>query len=103
MSVTGGRVVVTPGEAQPYKVVLEHERTSDTEHAVATMREGEAFMRSEMPVRPAGALSFGSARESPSVRDAVGNRNPENEIAPISEQIEDRAKIVCSPLPENPE
>lgn len=28
MTVTGGRVVVTPGEAQPYKVVLKHEQTT---------------------------------------------------------------------------
>lgn len=47
MTVTGGRVVLTPGKAMPYKVVLEHERTNDTEHAFATVRAGEAFIRAE--------------------------------------------------------
>ena len=63
MTVTGGRVVVTPGEAQPYKVVLEHEETDDTEHPVATVSEGETYIRSKRP-RPA-AFGFGGSRESP--------------------------------------
>jgi hypothetical protein len=63
MTVTGGRVVVTPGEAQPYKVVLEHEQANDTEHPVATVSEGEIYIRSKRP-RPA-AFDFGGSRESP--------------------------------------
>jgi uncharacterized Zn-finger protein len=65
-AVTGGRVVVTPGEVQPYKVVLEHAHMNDTEHAFGSMREGEAFIRSEMPVVSEGAF-FGAAgaREAP--------------------------------------
>jgi hypothetical protein len=64
MTVTSGRVVVTPGEVKPYKVVLEHARTNDTEHAVATVREGEAFIRSELPAGPAGAFAFGGGRKT---------------------------------------
>jgi hypothetical protein len=63
MTVTGGRVVVTPGEAQPYKVVLEHEHTDDTEHPVATVSEGEIYIRSKRP--PGAAFGFGGPRESP--------------------------------------
>jgi hypothetical protein len=65
MSVTGGRVVVTPGEALPYKVVLEHEQTNDTEHPVSTVSEGELYIRSRRPLPAAGAFDFGGLRESP--------------------------------------
>jgi hypothetical protein len=44
-----GRVVVTPDEEQPYKVVLEHQHQADTEHAVASVREGEALIREHLP------------------------------------------------------
>jgi hypothetical protein len=78
MSVTGGRVVVTPGQAQPYKVVLEHDRTSDTEHPVSTVSEGEIYIRSKRPVPAIGSLHFGGSRESPVERrtllpDGVGS------------------------------
>jgi hypothetical protein len=65
MTVTSGRVVITPGEVKPYKVVLGHSRANDSEHAVATVREGEAFIRSELPAGPAGAFAFGGPRETP--------------------------------------
>ena len=48
------RVVITPGEEQPYKVVLEHGEDGSSEHPVATIREGEALIRansSEPPPR----------------------------------------------------
>jgi hypothetical protein len=72
MTATGGRMVLTPGEVQPYKVVLEHAQSNDTEHAFATMREGEAFIRSELPVTPAAAFDFGagSLRKSPALPGA---------------------------------
>jgi hypothetical protein len=50
MAATSGRVVVTPEQIQPYKVVLEHAHSNDTEHAVASVREGEAIIRSEVPI-----------------------------------------------------
>jgi hypothetical protein len=63
MTVTRARVVVTPGEAQPYKVVLEHEQTADTEHPVSTVSEGEIYIRSQGS--PRTAFDFGGSRESP--------------------------------------
>jgi hypothetical protein len=74
MTVTGGRVVVTPGEAQPYKVVLEHDQGNDTEHPVSTMREGELYIRSKGPLPASGAFDFGSRRESP--LDRTGGTDP---------------------------
>ena len=65
MIASRGHVVVTPGEAQPYKVVLEHDRTSDTEHPVSTVSEGEIYIRSKRPVPAIGSLHFGGSRESP--------------------------------------
>ena len=59
MTVTGARVVVTAGEARPYKVVLEHERTNDTEHPVSTVRVGELLIQSKRPQVAAGAFDFG--------------------------------------------
>ena len=47
-----GRVVLTPEGALPYKVVLEHEGQADTEHEVATVREGEALIRENLPEPP---------------------------------------------------
>jgi hypothetical protein len=63
VAVTRGQVVVTPGEAKLYKVVLELLQTKDTEHPVSSVREGEAFIRSKGAV--AGAFRFESARETP--------------------------------------
>ncbi len=45
MRVTRGRIVITPGQKQPYKVVLEHECGQLTEHSVDTMRQGEDLIR----------------------------------------------------------
>ena len=52
MPATRGRVVQTRGDKKPYKVVLEHEDGEDTEHAVTTMREGEALIKAETPKPP---------------------------------------------------
>ena len=49
---TGGRVVQTPATKKRYKVVLQHENGADTEHAVETMREGEALIRKKTPQPP---------------------------------------------------
>jgi hypothetical protein len=65
MTVTGGRVVVTPGGAHPYKVVLEHETTGDTEHPVSTVSEGEFYIRSKRPLSSTRAFDFGSSRVTP--------------------------------------
>ena len=53
MSSTAGRVVGTPGAAMPYKVILSLENGKTTEHAFATIREAEDFIRRNTP-RPLG-------------------------------------------------
>jgi hypothetical protein len=55
MGVIGGRVVLTEDGQHPYKVVLEYEGDAgESEHPVATMREGERLIkeRSPMPAAP---------------------------------------------------
>lgn len=52
MAATSGRIVQTPTKKKPYKVVLRHEGSGDTEQAVETMREGEALIRDETPAPP---------------------------------------------------
>lgn len=52
MLLKNSRIVVTPGEKQPYKVVLERETKGVSEHPVSTMREGEALIRDNEPTRP---------------------------------------------------
>lgn len=76
MTVTGGRPVVTPGEVEPYKVVLEHAQTNDTEHAVASMREGEALIRSSQAPAEPDVFDFGSARGAPQDDTDMGKRPP---------------------------
>lgn len=49
MLLRSSRIVVTPGQAQPYKVVLERETKGISEHPVATIREGEALIRTNLP------------------------------------------------------
>ena len=63
MSAIRGRVVRTPTKAKPYKIVLEFAGSDDTEHPVATMREGEALIRTRLPGRPRRNTS----RDRPSV------------------------------------
>jgi hypothetical protein len=52
MAETTGRVVTTPDEPKPYKVVLDHERQKDTELPVATVREGEALLKEKGATPP---------------------------------------------------
>ena len=52
MAATRGRIVQTPDKDKPYKVVLEHEHSGDTEEPVDTMREGEAIIKEETPTPP---------------------------------------------------
>ena len=55
MPVKNGRVVLTWGGETPYKVVLEHEPSGQSEHPVATVAEGEALIRARitnLPERP---------------------------------------------------
>ena len=52
MAATRGRVVRTPTKDKPYKIVLEHDGSADTEVSVNSMREGEAMIRKQLPARP---------------------------------------------------
>jgi|KBSMisStaDraftv2_1062788.scaffolds.fasta_scaffold48495_1 hypothetical protein len=56
MSSTAGRVVRVAGAELSYVVVLLHQGSETTEHAFATMREAEAFIKRNTPV-PGRALS----------------------------------------------
>ena len=51
-----GRVVMTPEEALPYKVVLQHEGKADSEHQVASVKAGETMIRDNLPAPPAPEL-----------------------------------------------
>jgi hypothetical protein len=50
MSSTAGRITHVPDAALPYVVVLSHHGSEATEHAFATMREAEAFIKRNTPV-----------------------------------------------------
>jgi hypothetical protein len=50
--VVSGRIVQAGGTGKPYTVVLTHEDGHTSTHACATMREGEAFIRSVIPSQP---------------------------------------------------
>jgi hypothetical protein len=58
MSSTAGRVVHVPGAELPYVVVLTHDLSEATEHLFATMREAEAFIKRNTPVRGASLSSL---------------------------------------------
>ena len=57
------RIVLTPGEEHPYKVVLELGEAGSSEHPVDTIREGEALIRANSPVPPPPKVE--KLRESP--------------------------------------
>jgi hypothetical protein len=50
MSSTAGRVMRTAGAELPYVAILSHHGSEATEHAFATMREAEAFIKRNTPV-----------------------------------------------------
>ena len=52
MPVKSGRVVLTWGGEKPYKVVLDHEPSGQSEHPVATVAEGEALIRARLSLWP---------------------------------------------------
>ena len=58
MSSTAGRIVGTPDARMPYKVILTLESGETTEHAVATMREAEAFIRRNTPRPPTRSTTY---------------------------------------------
>ncbi|WP_341633548.1 hypothetical protein [Sphingomonas agri] len=84
MSSTAGRVTRVSRTDLPYVVMLEHHGSETSEHAFATMREAEAFIKRNTPVpgavlattydRPASALA-----RSPSQAD--GDMDDESILA----------------------
>lgn len=64
MGATSGRIVHTPDEKKPYKVVLEHEPGESTEHPVWTMLEGEALIMRETPKPPKRDATFDHEADS---------------------------------------
>jgi hypothetical protein len=52
MSATRGRIISTPDGDLPYKVILSHHGSADTERPFASMRAAEAYIRRNTP-RPA--------------------------------------------------
>jgi hypothetical protein len=68
MSSTCGRIVRTPGEDLPYKVVLTHHGRAESTQSFATMREAEAFIRRNTPVpAPRSTLRDQDATEAPPI------------------------------------
>jgi hypothetical protein len=56
MSSTAGRVMHVAGAELPYVAILSHHECEATQHAFATMREAEAFIKRNTPI-PARTLS----------------------------------------------
>ena len=52
MRVRGGRVVLTPGQEHPYKVVFDTEEGQCVEHPVASVREGEELIKRRLSTPP---------------------------------------------------
>jgi hypothetical protein len=67
MRVTGGRVVLTPQQEQPYKVVLQHECGKQSEYPAATVKQGEALIRSRLQTPQQDQIS--SLRQTPRFHD----------------------------------
>ncbi len=63
MAVKSGRVVKTPDDKMPYKVVLEHEQEEGqdkrSEHPVSTVKEGEALIKEKSVTPPERPKSDG--------------------------------------------
>ena len=83
MSSTAGRVTRVSGAELPYVAILSHHESEATEHAFATMREAEAFIKRNTPV-PGRPLSRLYDR-------AVGEGRPAHRrINPSSSEIDGR-------------
>jgi hypothetical protein len=65
MSSERGRIVQTPETDLPYKVILTHDVGQDTEHAFATMREAEAFIKRNTPVPAARRTTYDRDASAP--------------------------------------
>lgn len=75
MSAVAGRVVRTPDAELPYKAVMTHNGSADTERAFATVQECEAFIRRNTPVPALRCTVYD--RGSPEARP---NRRPQGDF-----------------------
>ena len=57
MSATRRRIISTPDGEVPYKVILSHHESADTERTFTSMRAAEAYIRRNTP-RPAPRSTF---------------------------------------------
>lgn len=88
MSSTAGRVMRVPRAELAYLVILSHHGSEPTEHAFATMREAEAFIRRNTPV-PGAILSTTYDLPAPEPRTAT-----EMETIMNDEDILARLKVI---------
>ena len=58
MSCTAGRIVSTPGEAQPFKAIMSREDGRTFERAFRSMEEAEAFVRRNTPRPQARSTTY---------------------------------------------
>lgn len=87
MSSTAGRVGLFRGARRPYVVTLTHHGSDATEHAFATMREAEAFIKRNTPVP--GAL-LATTYDRPATAEAPNT----GESAMNDEDILSRLKVI---------
>lgn len=65
MSSERGKIVQTSDTDRPYKAILSHDAGQDTEHAFATMREAEAFIKRNTPVPAARRTTYDRGPSAP--------------------------------------
>ena len=58
MSCTAGRIVSTPGEAQPFKAIMSREDGETFERAFVSMEDAEAFVRRNTPRPQARSTTY---------------------------------------------
>lgn len=58
MSCTAGRIVSTPGEAQPFKAIMSREDGETFERAFGSMEDAEAFVRRNTPRPQARSTTY---------------------------------------------
>ena len=58
MSCTAGRIVSTPGAAQPFKAIMSREDGQTFERTFGTMEDAEAFVRRNTPRPPGRSTTY---------------------------------------------
>lgn len=97
MSSTRGRIMRIPNGELGYLVILSHHDSQSTEHAFATMREAEAFIKRNTPV-PGAILSTTYDRPAcePSIlADTRANMDDESILARLT-VIDRRLRLIST-------